>query len=154
MPPPNPWLQYLLFPIVVGLVVLLGQFLIQPRIAARQHLDKTRWDARREVYAKALGLVNRKFASVSGWHGQSVPAAAAEIAAGPAPTREAVNDVYSELALFSSPEILRAFLACFGMPNGPITGGARFNLIKLMRADLGLGPVDFDETTIQFFLKP
>ena len=147
------WIEPVLSPIIVGVVLLLGQFLIQPRIAAREHFNKAKWDAKREVYAKAIKLVNQKFASIGSWEGPDVPPNIRSIPVGEPPSREELNQCYAELALFSSRSILRAFLGCFGTPASPIKPEHRMELIRLMRADLGLGQTDIRPDDVWFFVK-
>jgi len=153
MPAPGLWLQFLAFPVATALIVLLGQFVIQPKIAARGHFEQTKWDARRQLYVRALELVNQKFASISAWSGADVPSGAGEIPPSPVPSRDEVNQVYAELALFSSVKIMRSFLACFGLPPGSITAESRLSLIQEMREDLGLAKSDLQESDTFFFLK-
>jgi hypothetical protein len=145
-------LQFLVFPVATALIVLLGQFVIQPKIAARGHFEQTKWDARRQLYVRALELVNQKFASVS-WSGSDVPTAAATAPLSPPPSRDQVNQVYAELALFSSVVVMRSFLACFGLPPGSLTAAGRLTLIQEMRNDLGLAKSDLLESDTFFFVK-
>jgi hypothetical protein len=46
--------EYLVAPIVVGLVVLIGQFVLQPKIAQRQEALTERWIAKRDCYIKPI----------------------------------------------------------------------------------------------------
>lgn len=147
------WIDLVLFPIITGLVLLGGQFVIQPRIAAREHFNKAKWDAKRGVYAKAIKLVNQKFASIGTWEGPDVPPSIRSMPVGEPPSREELNQCYAELALYSSRSILRAFLGCFGTPPGPIKPEHRMELIRLMRADLGLGQTDIRSEDVWFFVK-
>ncbi len=148
----EPWVQYVAFPTLTALIVLVGQFVVQPRIAARGHFQQAKWDARRQLYVRALELVNQKYASTR-WAGPDVPTSATEIALSAPPSRDHVNQVYAELALYSSVTIMRAYLACFGMPPGSITVEARLKLVQEMRRDLGLEASDLDERDTFFFLK-
>lgn len=144
-------LTELVYPIITGLVLLGGQFLIQPRIAAREHFDRAKWDAKREMFSKAIALVNQKFGSIGDWQGSDVPSNVDTAVAGDPPSREEVNQCYAELALYSSRIIVRAFMACFGHT---ITATHRMNLIAVMRKDLGFGDSDLHPEDAWFVLKP
>src|ERR1039457_4148319 len=85
--------EYLVAPIVVGLVVLVGQFVLQPKIAQRQEALTERWKAKRDCYVKAMNLVNQKFASMK-WEGKD--AVNVEYAKSSPPIAEEVNKCYDE----------------------------------------------------------
>jgi hypothetical protein len=140
----------LIFPIVTGLVLLGGQFVIQPRIAAREHFNRAKWDAKRDMYKRTISVVNEKFSSIDQWVGKDVPPDAATITPSEPPSAVDVNQCYAELAIYSNRDVLRAFIQCFTDPNA----ATRTQLLGLMRQDLGLGSTDIDEDDTWFVLEP
>ena len=146
--------EYLVAPIIVGLVVLVGQFVLQPKIAQRQEALTERWKAKRDCYIKAMNLVNQKFASMK-WEGKD--AAKIEYAKSNPPIAEEVNECYDELLLFSeNKEIIRNYLACFGvLPDmRPIQASYRIQMIGLMRNDLQFEEIDIQPDLVKFFVIP
>ena len=146
--------EYLVAPIVVGLVVLVGQFVLQPKIAQRQEALTERWKAKRNCYVKAKNLVNQKFASMK-WEGKD--AVNVEYAKSSPPIAEEVNKCYDELLLFSeNKEIIRSYLACFGiLPDmRPIQASYRIQLIGLMRNDLQFEGIDIQPDLVKFVVIP
>ena len=146
--------EYLVAPIVVGLVVLIGQFFLQPVTAQRQAMLIERWQAKRNSYIQAVNMVNQKYASME-WHGPD--AVTEEYKKGNPPTAEAINQCYSELLLYSeNKEILRTYLACFGiLPEmNPIQQAYRIKLLELMRNDLKFEAINIEPDLVKFIVIP
>jgi len=147
-------LEHFVAPIVVGLVVLVGQFFIQPFIAQRQEILTAGWQAKRNCYIQAVNLVNQKFASMK-WDGPD--AANVEYKKSNPPTSEELNKCYTELILFSeNKEIIRIYLACFGiLPEmRPIKQEYRIKLLELMRKDLKFKAMHIEPDLVKFIVIP
>jgi len=147
--------KYILGPIIVGLIVLGGQFLIQPLIAEKSLARQELWRSKFNAYVEAIEIVNQKFLSLS-WN---VSDTSAHYTLGQSPSDEKVNDAYARLALLADdPHVPHAYLACFGVypSQKPVTIDHRTNFIALCRKDLGTTSLDLDsqEIFLVFQKKP
>ena len=144
------WIEHLIGPAVVGIVVLLGQLLIQPLIQSKAE----RWNAKRTAYLAALKVVNQKYDSMP-WYGPDAPSRSVPLQE-PPPSAE-VNNSYTELMLYSdNNDLITKYLDCFGVrnTNEPIHMATRNELINLMRRDLGFRAVDIRPENVKFIKIP
>ena len=150
----SPWLQHIVGPIVVGLVVLLGQFFIQPKITERGQARTEHWEAKRESYVKCLNLVNKKFLSIT-WQGKDGVDTTPHSLGAP-PTIEEANQCYAELSLFTTDtEVLSLFIKCFGeSTDRKVEQQDRIRLIQAMRKDLGFEQMQFNPELVKLFVLP
>jgi len=82
--------------IVVGLVMLGGQFLVQPLIAEKEQSRKERWNKKMSIFLRANMMIRQQFASGQmDEPGQPVRPSKLE----EAPSSEQIMSVYSELLL-------------------------------------------------------
>jgi hypothetical protein len=146
------WFEHLVGPLVVGLVVLIGQFFLQPQIAVREHSQTHHWEAKRDCYVKCLNLVNKKFLSLM-WLGEH---SQLPYPLGTPPTAEEVNQCYAELSLFAeSGDSIRLFIKCFGQSSDKtIKLDDRVQLIHAMRKDLGFDPIVLNPEDVKLFVVP
>jgi hypothetical protein len=89
------------------------------------------------------------------WEGKD--AVNVEYAKSSPPIAEEVNKCYDELLLFSeNKEIIRSYLACFGiLPDmRPIQASYRIQLIGLMRNDLQFEGIDIQPDLVKFVVIP
>ena len=135
--------------IVVGIVMLLGQFIIQPLIAEKSLAKQELWRAKLKTYSEAITLVNKKFATIE-WHedGQASSSPTSE-----PPSVLDANNCFSKLVLLSTDNrIPRAFMSCM-VPydsNKTVTIGDLEKMIKLLRKDLKAGRSTIDTADIRF----
>ena len=144
--------EHFIGPAVVGLVVLFGQFFIQPSIASKEHAQTHHWEAKRDCYVRCINLVNKKFLSLM-WIGKD---ASLPYPLGAPPSAEEVNQTYAELSLFSEDhEILKLFIKCFGQSSEKkIEQNDRIQLILAMRKDLGFGKIQIKDEDVKLFVVP
>ena len=153
--------EHVIAPLLVGavggIVVLGGQWVIQPSISRQEHFDKSVFDAKRDVYVRAIRQVNQKFESLRSWAGTNVSPGLTNVPPTPEPEAADVNLVYGELFLFSTPDIVRDYVACFGTniagPNR-VEGNARLRMMNQMRRDLGINDLNLRKEDYRFWIKP
>src|SRR5688572_1494305 len=146
------WFEHLIGPLAVGLIVLAGQFFLQPMIAFKEHSKTHHWEAKRDCYVKCINLVNKKFLSLM-WLGED---AKLPYPLGTPPTAEEVNQCYAELSLFSeNHDALKLFIRCFGQSlDKTIKQDDRIQLIHALRKDLGFNQIVINPEDVKPFVVP
>jgi hypothetical protein len=130
----RPYLQHIIGPIVVGIVVLIGQFIINPIIAHKEAQRSELLKAKQEAYLEAVDLVDKFYVSLS-WKNSGGQPTNGKI--GPKPTREEFNQCLARLLLVEdNVAISDQFIQCFGGSNQIVSPVFRTDLINLMRKDL------------------
>ncbi|OYD13990.1 hypothetical protein CH333_09270 [candidate division WOR-3 bacterium JGI_Cruoil_03_44_89] len=139
--------EKLIIPVIVGLVVLLGQFFIQPRIAKRTVQQQEHWNAKQVAYNRAIKLVNQRFGSAK-WTGPAVPSNYTPFST--RPVLKELNNCYTELCLVAeNREIPKLFGKIFLQTSSAADRG---ELISLMRRDLyGASTAIPSDSVIWFF---
>lgn len=126
------FLRDLLSPAIVGIVVLLGQLVIQPLIVQKAELLK----AKQEVYWEAIYLVNQFYRSFPWLNEKKEPQ---NKKLGPPVESEKVYQSLAKLRLVENDEnVSKAFLQCFGVGKykDHLSNSYLVLLIDAMRVDL------------------
>ena len=144
--------ENLMAPLIVGIVVLIGQSVLQPWASERLHANTERWNAKRAAFIQALAVVDKQFASRR-FEGPDAPKDA--IVLGKEPDPSEINSVYNNLVLMSDHrDIVDAFLGCLGMrkEQSYVGHNERINLIQLMRRELGFNNIDLTPNDVRFWM--
>ena len=155
----NHWVVNLIAPlvtgIVVGLVMLGGQFLVQPRIAERTQSRTEGWNERRDIFLRATELAIQQFESLQMMSPKpgipSIPSKLRE-----PPSAEQINRVYYELVLVArSSRTIQAFLNVIPEmnKNKRVTLGDMLEFIYAARGELGFEEMRLKNDQV-FFLQP
>lgn len=144
---PTDIFQHLIAPVIVGVVVICGQFVVQPsiqeRVASRTDLSMQK----RELYIDALALVDKKYDSLS-WPNASAP--------GAAPTDAEINKIYRELLLVADDAaIIRMFREFMdtSSDDGYHSAANRGEFLLLMRSDLNQPSTNLAPGEIPYFRR-
>ena len=152
----RPYLQHLIGPtatgILVGIIVLVGQFFINPVIAHKEAQRAELQRAKQEVYLAAVDLVDRFYLSLP-W--KTTDGQAMNLQLGLRPSREEINQCYAKLILVEDDNsVSDAFLSCFG--HGSVQGFSvafRDAMVNQMRRDLyATNPITTKESPFFFTL--
>ena len=146
--------QYFIAPLVVGIVVLLGQSLVQPYVAEKVNANTKRWDAKQATFLEALLIVDQQLTAYPFDVGPDVPNI--PIQKGAPPDANEINKAYEKLILFAKDRnIIEAFLGCFGARPGQnvVWHDDRVKLMQLMRKELGFDTLDINNEDIKFWIK-
>lgn len=123
--------EKLVAPVIAGLVLLIGQFLIRLRVAKSNVQHQGHWMAKQVAYKKAMDIINQQLGSAK-WSGPDVPNNYTPFSARPDPKK--LNDCYAELCLVTeNKEIPKLFVKIFSETSSAADRG---ELISLMRKDL------------------
>jgi len=95
------WVVNLFGPVVVGLVVLVGQALIAPMVAERVRTAESLLDRRYTAYNDAVNLLQRRLASVPVSIG-NIPQGQKYVPADGSPTQLEANVVYTLLSIYGT----------------------------------------------------
>jgi len=136
--------KYLCGPIIVGIIMLVAQFFLQPLIQEKIKAQEELWLHKKQVYIKAIELVDKRFDSMI--FGNSEPIAKE-------PTTKEINDVFRDLLMVCDNEkIIISFSKFMDISvEGyccPINRGA---FIKLLRKDLGKSTLTIEDDKIPYF---
>jgi hypothetical protein len=148
------WIVHLVAPLVVGIIVLLGQSLLQPWVSETIHARTERWNAKRSAFAQALAVVNKQLAAHPFNVGPDTANGPVQAAMEPDPSE--INSAYDNLVLLAdNRDIVDAFLGCFGAREGQtmVWHNERVRLWGLMRAELGFKPIDLKPEDVRFWVK-
>jgi len=55
------WLQYFVAPVIVGLLIFILQFFLQPSLEKKKTIEKELWLEKKEAFIKSIQLVDQKF---------------------------------------------------------------------------------------------
>lgn len=148
------WGEHLVAPLVVGIVVLLGQSLLQPWVSGKIHASTERWNAKRSAFSQALAVVDKQLAAHPFDVGPDAAKVPVQAATEPDPSE--INSAYDNLVLVAdNRDIIDAYLGCFGAREGQTTvwHNERVRLWGLMRAELGFKPIDLKPEDVRFWVK-
>ena len=122
--------EHLIAPLIIGIVVLFGQFLLQPAIQERAASRTDLWAQKRDAYIDAIALVDKKYDSLS---------FGTPVRTGPAPTDSEINEIYGRLAMTAdNTEIITMFQRFMDAASQDYHSPAnRGKFILLLRSDLG-----------------
>lgn len=142
--------EWFLAPIMVGLVVLLGQYWLQPKITEKEQIKTQKIQEKKEVYIEAAILINQLWSSIN-WSGKS--------GGGVEPIPERVNNCAARLLLVSeTKEVPVAFLSLFqkSTVNNALKSEDRIAFLNLLRKDMyGSEISDLDlMTELPLLIKP
>lgn len=154
MPGKSGWVQYLLSPVIVGCIMLLGQSWLQPIIAEKTRAKTERWEAKREVFINTIALVDKEFGATSFTIGIDVPKVKVKLSSPPSANEK--NRCYRELLLYTKGrEIIYAFIGCLGAREGQemIWHKEKIRMIQLMRRELGFDEINLREVDVRFFME-
>lgn len=145
------WFVHLIEPIVVGIVVLSGQFLIQPLIAEKQQSRTERWNEKRRTLLNAMELIRRQFQSrqMSTKAGETTPPSELE----EPPSAEQINNIYSQLLLVvKNRQTIRNFLDCLPgtSKRERITLGDWLEFANASRQELGFEEIQLKNEDLAF----
>ena len=143
--------EKLIAPIIVGVVVLLGQWLIQPMIGEATSQKVELLNTKQVVYLDALKLLDRLYLSFS-WEDEIGKPTNPKL--GERPKCEEFNQCFARLLLVEDNKAVSdQFLCCCGYTYTNISGTYRKDLINLMRRDLyGRTHKDLVDAKSPFFL--
>ena len=144
------WIKNLIGPLVVGLVVLVGQILVNPIIAKRVRIQESITQKRYEACEKAVELLQRRLASAS-MTGDAVPEWYAPSEKNP-PTQLEMNAAYIQLVIYNRSQTLaEEFFAATRPRNIELKDVIKF--VSTVRKELGVD--DKDITKLQYrLLRP
>lgn len=148
------WKQYLLAPLVVGVIVLIGQSLLQPIVAEKVKARTERWAAKRDAFLDALLVVDKQLAAYPPNIGPDAPKDPIQKATPPEP--DEINRAYAKLVLYADDRgIIDAFPGCFGARAGQsvVWHEERVRLFRLMRSELGFKSINLTPEDIRFWVK-
>jgi len=152
----RPYLQHLVGPtvtgVVVGIIVLVGQFVTNPIIAHKETQRAELQRAKQEMYLAAVELVNKFYLSIP-W--KTTDGQATNRQLGIRPTREEINQCLAKLMLVEDDDdVSETFLRCFGLSSERGYSVAfRDAMINQMRRDLyATKPITFKESPFVFSL--
>lgn len=147
------WKSNLIAPLVVGIIVLLGQSLLQPYVAEKVQSKTQRWDAKREAFISALSVVDQQFAAHPFTLGPDI--ANEPALSGAEPSAEALNTAYRALVLYANDRrIIDAYIGCLGVRKGQdqVWHQERIQLVELMRKELGFDALNLKPDDVRFFV--
>ncbi len=146
--------QYFIAPLIVGIVILLGQSLVQPYVAEKINAKTKRWDAKQNAFLEALLVVDQQITAYPFNIGPDVPNTPAQ--KGEPPNANDINKAYEKLILFAEDRnIVEAFLGCFGARPGQkfVWHEDRVRLMQLMRKELGFDQIDINNEDVKFWIR-
>jgi hypothetical protein len=110
------WIPNILAPVVVGIVVLLGQFFINPITARKTKHEETLLQKRYEASERAADVLYKLMASFA-WTGPgSIPGRVPEVEA---PSELEINQAFVRLAIYgTSGDIATKYQKLVGNPQG------------------------------------
>jgi hypothetical protein len=137
-------LQYLVGPVVVGVVVVLAQYIIQPKIQKASTAESELWRAKRDVYMKVITVLDRRFDSMN-YKG------AAPVTEGPVPSE--INEIFRELLIMcDNDEIPARFTKFMNVAvEGYCSPANRGEFINMLRLDLGKRSFSITPGEIPYF---
>ena len=138
---------HLVSPTVVGLIVVIAQFFIQPLMQERVTSKSELWLQKRELYVRTMSLIDNKYDSLI--FGNIKPISIA-------PTSQEMNEVYRELLLVSDDENVITEFGNF-MDNSRTDYNSpykRGEFIIRLRKDLGESIVSLKPDAIPYFRQP
>lgn len=130
-----PFLEHLIGPTIVGIVVLIGQFFLNPIIAHKEAQRTELIRMKQEAYLVAIDLVDKFYLSLP-WKAADGQPRNQQL--GIRPTREEINQCLAKIVLVEdTPTVSRTFLQCFGY--GAVSGFSvafKHTMVNEMRRDL------------------
>jgi|GEM_PF-2423115 len=148
----RPFLQHLIGPAIVGIIVLIGQYFINPVIADKEAKSDELQRSKQEVYLAAVDLVDRFYLSLP-W--KTTDGQAMNPKLGLRPEREEINQCFAKIILVENDNVVSdAFLRCLGHSSERgFSVAFRDALINAMRHDLyATKPIALKESPLFFTL--
>jgi hypothetical protein len=131
--------------IVVGVIMLMAQLFITPKIERDKLVAQEQWKAKRIAFSEAISLVDQHF-SAGNWTGPDVPKKQTPTVEKPSPLE--INRVYSELMLLSEDiKIPKAYITFF---NTGGSAGTRGEFIIMLRKELFKSEISIKPEDIPF----
>ncbi len=146
------WLKYLFSPVIVGLVVLLGQSYISPKVAREVKKEESILEQRYKACESAVNILQRRLASVE-ITGTSVPEWYEPPEKNP-PTQLEINTVYTLLKIYGqSQTIAEEFFAATGPGKTDPEDIVKF--VSAVRKEFGVDKKGFTGDKFQYrMLRP
>ncbi len=137
-------IEYFIAPAVVGIVVIIAQFFIQPKIQKEITAQSELWLKKEEIYIKTIGLVDKRFDSM--FFKDSKPTVEP-------PTTQEINEVFRQLLLLcDDDEIIIRFQKFMDISIyeycSPVNRGG---FINLLRKDLSKKKFSIKSEEIPYF---
>ena len=134
-PQPEGWAKVLFGPLIVGVVVLIGQILVNPEVAKRVRIQESITQKRYEVCENAVNLLQRRLASVQ-MTGRPIPEWYVPPEKNP-PTQVEMNVTYTLLTIYGkSDELAKQFYAATGPGKTKPSDIVKF--VSAVRKELGV----------------
>ena len=161
MPKQSGWIQYLLSPVIVGLVVLFGQSFIAPIVAEGVKTRESILEQKYKACENAVNILQRYLATVS-ITGRRVP----EWYLPPEktkPTQIETNVAYTLLKIYAKDKVVsdRFYKAIVGEETEPATAKRKINpkdivgFVSAIRRELGVDKKDITGDDFHYiFLQP
>ena len=129
----DPWAQHLVAPVVVGVVMLLGQWWIQPKIAEAEAKKRERQTMKRDAFVQAMALVDQHLNAQRELH----KFFEGHVASGTPVSSATVNQMISAVYLLAdNPSIPLVVCELFGDKLGGDVLVKRGELVNAMRLEL------------------
>jgi len=145
------WLRYLLSPVIVGFVVLLGQSYIAPKVAREVKREESILEQRYKVCESAVNILQRRLVSVE-ITGTLAPEWYKPPEKNP-PTQLEINTIYTLLKIYGqSHTIAEEFFAATGPGKTDLEDIAKF--VSAVRKDLGVDKKGFIDNKFRYRMLP
>ena len=144
------WLRYLLSPVIVGFVVLLGQSYIAPKVAREVKKEESILEQRYKAYESAVNILQRHLASVT--LAEEIVPEWYEPPEKHPPTQVEMNTAYTLLAIYGkSNEIAEQFYAVSGATQ--TKSSDIFKFISAVRKELGVDEKGYTGNKMHYILN-
>lgn len=143
------WLRYLLSPVIVGFIVLLGQSYIAPKVAREVKREESILEQRYKACESAINILQRRLASIR-FSGEDVPKDYIPPEKKP-PTQVEWNTAYTMLVIYGdSNDISEKFFAASAP--GKTTPKDIKDFIYAVRHEIGLCKKDINGPSLHYII--